>query len=98
MNPRKRRPLRLGLTGGIGSGKSTVGTMLVSLGASLIDADQIARDLAGPHGAAMHAIRAALGSEFVDAAGAMDRNSRPRFRSHRCTRRRADSCSLQCGT
>lgn len=74
MNPRKRRPLRLGLTGGIGSGKSTVGSMLASLGASLIDADQIARELTAPHGAAMDAIRATFGDEFVDADGAMDRS------------------------
>lgn len=72
MNPRKHS-LRLGLTGGIGSGKSTVGSMLASLGAGLIDADQIARDLTGPHGAAMAPIRAAFGSDFVDATGALDR-------------------------
>jgi len=75
MHPsRHGRPLRLGLTGGIGSGKSTVGQMWVSLGAALIDADQIARDVTGPHGAAMGAIRAAFGDEFVDeATGALDR-------------------------
>ncbi|MBV7428452.1 MULTISPECIES: dephospho-CoA kinase [unclassified Acidovorax] len=72
MNPRKH-PLRLGLTGGIGSGKSTVGHVLASLGASLIDADQIAREVTGPHGAAMEAIRATFGSGFVDASGALDR-------------------------
>ncbi|WP_010462017.1 dephospho-CoA kinase [Acidovorax radicis] len=72
MNPRKR-PLRLGLTGGIGSGKSTVGSMLISLGASLIDADQLARDVTGPHGAAMDAIRETFGADFVDATGALDR-------------------------
>ena len=43
-----RQPLRLGLTGGIGSGKSTVGQMMASLGASLIDADQISREVTGP--------------------------------------------------
>ncbi|MFT4242206.1 MAG: dephospho-CoA kinase [Acidovorax sp.] len=68
------RSLRLGLTGGIGSGKSTVGQMWVSLGAVLIDADQIAREVTGPNGAAMGAIRAAFGDDFVDAAtGALDR-------------------------
>ncbi len=68
-----RRPLRLGLTGGIGSGKSTVGNMFSSLGASLIDADQLARDMTGPHGAAMDAIRATFGAEFVEVSGALDR-------------------------
>ena len=43
----KRCPVRLGLTGGIGSGKSTVGGMFASLGAAMIDADQIARALTG---------------------------------------------------
>ncbi|PJI98918.1 dephospho-CoA kinase [Acidovorax sp. 69] len=69
----KRTPWRLGLTGGIGSGKSTVGDMLVSMGATLIDADQIARDVTGPRGAAMEAIRSAFGDAYVDASGAMDR-------------------------
>src|SRR3989344_5844609 len=72
MNPR-RRPLRLGLTGGIGSGKSTVGGMFAALGGSLIDADQLARDVTGPQGAAMNAIRATFGEDFVDASGALDR-------------------------
>ncbi len=72
MNLRKR-PLRLGLTGGIGSGKSTVGSMLAALGACLIDADQLARDLTSPRGAAMDAIQATFGADFVDATGALDR-------------------------
>jgi len=68
------RPWRLGLTGGIGSGKSTVGHIWAAQGAALIDADQIARDVTGPQGAAMSAIAAAFGSDFVDAAtGALDR-------------------------
>lgn len=72
--PRRIRPLRLGLTGGIGSGKSTVGQMWVSQGAALIDADQIARDVTGPGGAAIEAIRNTFGPDFVDATtGAMDR-------------------------
>lgn len=60
------RPLRLGLTGGIGSGKSTVGMMWVALGAVLIDADQIAREVTGSHGAAIDAIRTAFGDDFID--------------------------------
>lgn len=72
---RQDRPLRLGLTGGIGSGKSTVGQMWVAeLGAALIDADAIARAVTGPQGAAMPAIRAAFGEDYVDpVTGALDR-------------------------
>jgi len=66
-------PRHLGLTGGIGSGKSTVARMLADLGAALIDADQTARDLTGPGGRAMAAIAQAFGPEFVGADGAMDR-------------------------
>lgn len=65
--------MRLGLTGGIGSGKSTVGGMFAALGGSLIDADQLARDVTGPQGAAMDAISATFGADFVDASGALDR-------------------------
>ncbi|HVL43479.1 MAG TPA: dephospho-CoA kinase [Acidovorax sp.] len=68
-----RQPWRLGLTGGIGSGKSTVGQMLASLGAALIDADQISREMTGPGGAAMPAIQSAFGDAYVDASGALDR-------------------------
>lgn len=69
----RKRPLRIGLTGGIGSGKSTVGGMLEALGAALVDADRIARELTAPGGAAIEAIRAAFGREFIDASGALDR-------------------------
>src|SRR6218665_2769543 len=73
MRRRPSRPLRVGLTGGIGSGKSTVGQMLAALGACLIDADQISREVTGPQGAAMAAIRSTFGAEYVDACGALDR-------------------------
>ena len=65
---------RLGLTGGIGSGKSTVGQMLAGLGATLLDADQMARTVTGPDGAAMAAIAQVFGAELVDANGALDRD------------------------
>ena len=65
---------RVGLTGGIGSGKSTVGRMLADRGAALIDADQIARELTAPGGLAMAAIAQAFGPEFVDSHGALDRS------------------------
>lgn len=65
--------MRIGLTGGIGSGKSTFGQLLASLGAALIDADQIARSVTGPDGVAIDAIRQTFGPDYVDAAGALDR-------------------------
>ena len=66
--------LRVGLTGGIGSGKSTVGALLVRCGATLIDTDAIARQLAAPGGAAIDALAAAFGPEFIDPTGALDRD------------------------
>jgi dephospho-CoA kinase len=65
--------LRIGLTGGIGSGKSTVAALLAQRGAALIDTDAIARELTQAGGAAMAPIRAEFGAEFTDAAGALDR-------------------------
>jgi dephospho-CoA kinase len=66
-------PFTVGLTGGIGSGKSTVADMFAARGASIVDTDQIAHSLTAPHGPAMPAIVAAFGPEFADASGAMDR-------------------------
>ena len=68
------RPLLLGLTGGIGSGKSTVASRLAALGAAVIDADAIARSVTAPGGSAMPAIRAAFGDAFVTPEGALDRD------------------------
>jgi dephospho-CoA kinase len=64
---------RIGLTGGIGSGKSTVLAMLQALGAAAIDADAISRATTAPGGAAIPAIRARFGADFVTANGALDR-------------------------
>ena len=61
----------IGITGGIGSGKSTVVGMLQNAGAFVIDADQLARDCTGPHGAAMPRIRAQFGKRFIGPDGAM---------------------------
>ncbi len=66
-------PGALGLTGGIGSGKSTVATMLVRYGAALVDTDAIARALTAPGGGAMPAVADAFGPDFVAADGALDR-------------------------
>ncbi|HET7791916.1 MAG TPA: dephospho-CoA kinase [Rhizobacter sp.] len=65
--------LRIGLTGGIGSGKSTVAQLLVERGAALIDTDAIARSLTLPGGAAISAVREAFGASCIDASGALDR-------------------------
>lgn len=64
---------RLGLTGGIGSGKSTVAAMLVELGAALIDADANARAVTAPGGEAVDAIASAFGPGFITPEGALDR-------------------------
>lgn len=66
-------PLRIGLTGGIGSGKSTVAAMLAAKGAAVIDTDAIARRLTLPGGRAIPAIKAEFGETFIDATGALDR-------------------------
>ena len=65
--------LRIGLTGGIGSGKSTVAGLLASHGAAIIDTDAIARRLTLPGGAAIPGIRDTFGDALIDASGAMDR-------------------------
>lgn len=63
----------VGLTGGIGSGKSTVADLFVARGAALVDTDAIAHELTGPGGAAMAEISAAFGPEIVNPAGGLDR-------------------------
>lgn len=63
----------MGLTGGVGSGKSTVADFFVQLGAALVDTDAIAHELTGPQGAAMPQLKAAFGPTIVDNAGALDR-------------------------
>jgi len=63
----QRPPVRIGLTGGIGSGKSTVAGFWVEAGAALIDTDAISRALTAPGGAALPAIAAAFGPHVVNA-------------------------------
>ena len=63
----------VGLTGGIGSGKSTVADIFVQHGAALVDTDAIAHELTGSNGGAMSAIRAAFGDALLRADGSMDR-------------------------
>ena len=63
----------VGLTGGVGSGKSTVADFFVQFGAALVDTDAIAHELTGPEGAAIPQLKAAFGPTVVDSAGALDR-------------------------
>ena len=70
-----RKPLRLGLTGGIGSGKSTVASILASAGAAIMDADAISRSLTLPGGRAIPAILAEFGEQLIAPDGAMDRDA-----------------------
>ena len=65
----------VGLTGGIGSGKSTVAEALRARGASIVDTDEVSRHLTGPAGAAMAALREAFGARFVAADGSLDREA-----------------------
>jgi len=64
---------RIGLTGGIGSGKSTVAALCIAQGATLVDTDAIARSLTEAGGAAMAAVRLEFGERLVDSRGALDR-------------------------
>jgi dephospho-CoA kinase len=70
-----RKPLRLGLTGGIGSGKSTVASIMASAGAAVMDADAISRSLTLPGGRAISAILAEFGEQLIAPDGAMNRDA-----------------------
>ena len=71
--------MRVGLTGGIGSGKSTVLAMLAERGAAVIDADAISRAVTAAGGPAIAAIRQHFGADFIAADGSLDR---ARMRAH----------------
>lgn len=64
----------IGLTGGIGSGKSMVADWLAEWGAAVIDTDRIAHDLTAPGGAAIEPVRAAFGAQAITPEGALNRN------------------------
>lgn len=70
--------LRIGLTGGIASGKSTIAEMFAALGAEIIDTDDIAHQLVAPGGAAIDTIVETFGKDAINNEGALDR---PRMRS-----------------
>ncbi|MBP6319840.1 MAG: dephospho-CoA kinase [Rubrivivax sp.] len=74
-----QRVATIGLTGGIGSGKSTAAQGLVALGAHLVDTDAIARALTLPGGAAIPALAAEFGADALAADGALDREKMRRL-------------------
>ena len=69
----KKPPLRLGVTGGIGSGKSSVTQILATMGAARIDADAISRATTASGGKAIPAIEKSFGSAMVNAQGSLER-------------------------
>lgn len=75
MGSRTGTPFRLGLTGGIGAGKSTVALMLEDLGAAIIDADALSRATTAAGGAATGPIRDSFGATFLTPDGALDRDA-----------------------
>lgn len=72
-------PLRIGLTGGIGSGKSTVARLLSEHGAKVVDTDAISRGLTQAGGAAMPALREAFGDGVIRPGGGLDRDQMRRL-------------------
>ncbi len=74
-DPSAPRPLRVGLTGGIASGKTTVANFFAGLGVPVIDTDVIARDVVAKGAPALAQIRAALGNEVFSAEGMLDRKA-----------------------
>ena len=98
----------VGLTGGVGSGKSKVADLFVENGAGLVDTDAIAHELTGPNGAAMPALVAEFGPAVANQQGALDRvamrqrvfsdpGAKARLEGERCHRIVAVDCpeSLQ---
>ena len=70
-----QKPLRLGLTGGIGSGKSTVAGFLADAGAAILDADAISRSLTQVGGRAIPALLAEFGESMLTPEGALNRDA-----------------------
>lgn len=67
--------IHIGLTGGIGSGKSTIAKMWQELGATVLDADQVSRALTAPHGAAIPAILEAFGPTMLNPDQSLNREA-----------------------
>lgn len=67
--------MRVGLTGGIATGKSTVSRMLASRGAAIVDADQVAREVVEPHTPGWRRIRERFGDRIIRPDGFLDRQA-----------------------
>jgi dephospho-CoA kinase len=67
------KPYTVGLTGGIGSGKSAAADLFAKLGVHVVDTDEIAHELTRPGGAAIAPIRSAFGAGVIAANGSLDR-------------------------
>ena len=80
----------VGLTGGIGSGKTTVADFFAELGAAVVDTDAIAHELTGPRGAAIPQIAESFGPDVLRSDGSLDRT----VMRQRCCRMHTDSQSL----
>ncbi len=92
MSHEKNQHLLIGLTGGIGSGKSAAAQTFEKLGVRVIDTDQISQQLTQSQGAAIPAIRETFGSEFIDASGALDRSQmRERIFSNPADKKRLEA-------
>ena len=92
MTDKQPRVLRIGLTGGVASGKSTVAAQFTSLGATVIDTDIIAREVVAPDQPGLAEIVAAFGSGILQADGALDRSAlRQRVFSDPARRQRLES-------
>lgn len=86
------RPYCVGLTGGVGSGKTTAANIFAELGVAVVDTDVIAHELTTSRGAAMPTIRDAFGAEFVSPDGALNRQAmRERVFSDPAARQKLES-------
>ena len=74
------RALRVGLTGGVASGKSTVAALFARKGVPVFSADAVSHELTRPGAPALRQLRAAFGAEVFDEAGALDRKALARSR------------------
>jgi dephospho-CoA kinase len=72
-SPSESHGFAVGMTGGIGSGKTAVSDLFAKLGAAIIDSDAIAHALTAPNGAAIEEIAREFGAHYINAEGAMDR-------------------------
>ena len=74
----------IGLTGGIGSGKTAVSDALAKLGAGVVDTDLIAHQITAPNGIAIPLIQKQFGAEYIASNGALDRDNGHTARSYYC--------------